>query len=397
MNNGRRYVAVFLGIFGAILLSILALNLMLGQRSLGSPEVTALASEWQEKTHGVTYAPPVTAPRPFKILRLLDRLPGINAMILGSSTGMGILSAMFPAPIVPYNFATVANPTANLIGEADYVVSHFGNQVKWLFVTLDWSIGFVYRSEPPHAVSLTRDAAIGRRSLPDVPLLARLQDALSLPKVKALGAAIKAVVRASNPISAFRQTFFQPASDDYRCSDGTPAKDFDVIHRGRCVGYRYDGSHTFGDEDHLTPGKAAILARAAAAPSSKFTQFLCETEGKPNPEYLARLAASARRFAALGGRMIFLLPPLIPEMEKELLKVSHARTCLERTKSSLADWARQNDLVVIDAGQSERYGCAPGEFLDEHHAFPECHARVFSKFWRDREAGRAGPGLYRPE
>ena len=37
-----------------------------------------------------------------------------------------------------------------------------------------------------------------------------------------------------------------------------------------------------------------------------------------------------------------------------------------------------------------------GEFLDEHHAFPECYQRVFARYWRDSAAGRAGPGFYRP-
>ena len=29
-------------------------------------------------------------------------------------------------------------------------------------------------------------------------------------------------------------------------------------------------------------------------------------------------------------------------------------------------------------------------------AYRECHARIFSRYWRDSAAGRAGPDLYRP-
>ena len=39
---------------------------------------------WQQATRGITYAPPLSANRPFKTARLYDRLPEINAMIFRS-------------------------------------------------------------------------------------------------------------------------------------------------------------------------------------------------------------------------------------------------------------------------------------------------------------------------
>jgi hypothetical protein len=224
-----------------------------------------------------------------------------------------------------------------------------------------------------------------------------LTDALSLPKVENLGEALRSVMRSNDPLDNFRQTFFQIASENYRCPDGQIARDFDVVRRGACAGFRFDGSWTFGGEEHLTASKAAVLARAAAAPSSKFSRFLCETRGQPNPEYLERFGGFARRFSAKGGRTLFLLPPQVPGMESEMMKVPQNKECLQRTKAVLADWAQRFGVTVIDAGQSERFGCVPDDFLDEHHAFPECHTRVLARFWRDDAAGRIRPGLYQPQ
>ena len=79
--TGKRYVLVTLSLFAAVLAPGVTLNLLLGNRALGSPEVTRLASEWQQATRGVTYSPPITSNGPFKILRLHDRLPEINAVV----------------------------------------------------------------------------------------------------------------------------------------------------------------------------------------------------------------------------------------------------------------------------------------------------------------------------
>lgn len=396
MSSSARYLVVLLGLCGTVLGVFLTLNLALGQRGLGSPEATRLASEWQQASKGVTYAPPIVNTRSFKVLRMTDRLPGINGMVLGSSTLMGLEETMFPAPMRVYNFSTTANPTAHLVAEAEYLVLHHAREVKWLLLGLDWSIGMVYHRIAVPPLELTPAAALATAPLPNVPLHSKLADALSYPKVLNLLKALLAIARAPDPLRSFQRTFFDIASDPYRCPEGTFARDFDVVNRGICLGFRYDGSWTFAAERRLTPARAMMLARAAAAPSSKFSRFLCETGGEPNPLYLDRLAALVPRYARQGGRIVFILPPMIPGMEVELQKGPETRKCLERTKAKLSAWSREHRVTVIDAGASERFGCEPGEFLDEHHAFAECHQRIFSRFWRDAAAGRVGPGLYHP-
>ena len=92
--------------------------------------------------------------------------------------------------------------------------------------------------------------------------------------------------------------------------------------------------------------------------------------------------------------MIFLLPPLVPRLENALLNHPRWKPCLEKTKSTLNAWAQREGLTVIDAGASERAGCTSYEFADEHHAYPECNARVLQKFFGELKAGRVVAGLY---
>ena len=70
-----RYVWIFAALAAAVLLPVLALNYTLGARSLDGAAAVLPASRWQHKTHGVTYAPPLSDSRPFKLARLFDRLP----------------------------------------------------------------------------------------------------------------------------------------------------------------------------------------------------------------------------------------------------------------------------------------------------------------------------------
>jgi len=397
MTAPARYLAVLLGLFGLVLAAILGLNLALGERALGSVEINELASAWQQKTRGITYGPPTTNTRPFKILRLADRLRDINGVVVGASSVMGVTDTMFPPPLRVYNMSVAGNSTAAAIAEAEYLEQHHSDRIRWMLIGLDWSVGMIFHPIRVMSVDLSPAAALSRSALPAVPLLKKVEDALSLPRVSNLGRALKSVAMAPDPLGSFRHTFFDIASAEYRCADGALARDYDVANRGICAGFRYDGSWTFAGEKHLTPALAAMLARGATAPSSKFSRFLCESAGLPRDEYLERLRALIPRFEKKGGRLLFLMPPVVPGMEKEMLRRPETRACLERAKAVLGEWARNNLVTIIDAGASERFGCEVSEFLDENHAFPECLTRVFSRYWRDSAAGRVGPGLYRPE
>ena len=396
MRNGKRYLIVFIGLFLGAVAGIVVLNLALGERGLGSAEAVREASRWQQATRGVTYSPPVTQTRAFKAHRLADRAGEINTIVLGASSLMGVTQAMFPPPMRVYNFTLTANPTSAIAGEAEFIERHYANRISTLLIGLDWAIGMIYHTGGVPTLDMTPAATLAGFGAGAVPLHRKLADALSSPKVINLGHALRAVMRAGDPVASFRQTFFELAGAEYHCADGTPARDFDVIGRGNCLGFRYDGSWTFAGERHLIEAHAQMLARAAAAPSSKFSRYLCETGGAPNAEFLRRLGAFARRHTAQGGDVTFMLPPLIPGMEHEMRKVETSNRCLAQTKTVLDAWARAHGVTVIDAAASEHFGCTAAEFLDENHAWPECHARILRRYWDDKQQQRVAPGLYRP-
>ena len=396
-HASRRYLRILFGIAAAVILPVLVLNLLLGERSLGSPEVTEEASRWQQRTRGVTYPPPMNKTRPFKTLRLIDRLPEINAVIFGASSSMSITQEMFPPDIRIYSFTSVANQTAWLLAEAEYVQRHFGDRVRHYFLSLDWSVGMIYLPTVPPELELTREAALSPDRRGEAPLHKRLEDALSVPRLKSLFQALRYVARAPDRVAAFRGVFLQSGGEEYRCPDGTVARDFDVVRRGYCVGYRYDGSWTFGDQKYLTPAHVAVLAQAAAAPSSKYAEWLLKSGGIPNPVYLQRFSALNRAIRKSGGRAVYYMPALIPGMQEIFLASPQLGPKLRETMAILDDWARRDGVVIVDMGPSERYGCLAQEFLDEHHAYPGCFARILERFWAEDAAGRVAPGIWRPE
>lgn len=394
MARGKTYLFVFIGFFLCALSAIVTLNLLLGERALGSADMVRQASAWQQATQGVTFPPPVTQARAFKAHRFADRVNEVNTLVLGASSLMGVTQAMFPAPLRLYNFSLTANPTAAIAGEAEYIERHHAQRIRTLLIGLDWAIGMIYHAGDVPAQDLTPAATLINYGARSVSLPRKLADTLSSPKVISLGNALRAILRTANPAASFKQLFFDTASSDYRCADGTLARDVDVLNRGQCLGFRHDGSWTFSNETHLSAARAQLLARAAAAPSSKFSKYLCATQGEPNAEYLRRLGGFAQRFVAHGGAVVFILPPLIPGMEREMLKDESSRRCLTRTKAVLDAWARQHGVTVIDAAASEYFGCTPAEFLDENHAWPESHARILGRYWQDQP--RVVAGLYRP-
>ncbi len=399
-THSKRYLFVFIAIFSVPLLIILALNLALGERGLGSALAVTEASAWQRATHGVTYAPPVTNSRPFKAHRLADRLndhtQAINTVVLGASSLMGVTAAMFPPPLRAYNFSLTANATSTVTGEAEYLERHHATQVRHLVIGLDWAVGMIYQPGDVAALDLDPSAQLEGYGATTVALARKIADALSLPKVENLGNALRAVLKSAQPLAAFQRLFFDLAGAEYRCAEGVAARDFDVIHRGACLGFRYDGSWTFAGERHLSEARARVLAQSAAAPSSQFSRHLCSAQGAPNPVYLRRLGALAQRMNNDGGHVVFMVPPLIPGMEHAMTKAQPSQTCLERTKSALHTWALEHQVAIIDAAASEAFGCKAEEFLDENHAWPECHARVMRHYWRDHARGGVAPGLYRP-
>jgi hypothetical protein len=376
----KRFFWVLLISFGGILMPIFVLNLILLNDTLGNTRKVLLASQWQQQTHGVTYAPTLSDTHLFKTLRLNDRLPEINTVVFGSSTALGITGQDFPDTLHLYNYAQTGNPLSAVIGEAEYIQQHASN-VKWLIIPLDWSLGFIYQTGSPPDADLSPTTTMNQTQTVTnpVPLTDKMRDALSYPRISSLFEILSQIRRTNDKIAAFRGYFMQDGSNDYRCTDGTPGKDFDTIHRGTCTGFRFDGSATFANSARVD--NASALISTALSSNSQYYKNLLLTEGLPNPIFLQRLADLDKRSKANGGGVILFMPPLLPGMEAEFLRHPQLSSALLNTQQSIGKWSKDNNLVVLDAGQSEKFACLPDEFLDQHHATSTCYNKIFHQFW----------------
>lgn len=395
LTTSKHYVLVMAVCFAATLLPILALNLQLGSLTLGNADKVREASAWQQATHGVTYAPTLSDTTLFKVLRLHDRLPEINGVVLGSSTSMGITAAAFPPFMQMYNFAQTGHGLASSIGEAEWLMAHKDN-VKYLLIPLDWSIGFLYDAGKPSSTDLDAIVSQPTAQTQQISLMERVRDALSYPRIVTLFGTFRVILKSDDRLAAFHENFLQAASNDYRCPDGVPAKDFDIIFRGTCTGFRFDGSATFANSDRVKDARPLILS--ATTSGSQYVTSLIRRQGEPNPDVLRHLSALARQAEAKGGKLLLFLPPLLPGLEAAFFQHPKLSVALSLTKSRLAAWAAQENMVILDAGQSERYGCASSEFLDEHHATSSCYDKMLSEFWKTHVTGYAiiwpAGGLY---
>lgn len=380
--SARGYVWLVLALVAAFLVPAAALNLAISANSLRADR-NRLASEWQQATRGVTYAPPISQNRPFKTLRLADRAGEIDTIVFGSSTTMGIDGKAFPPPLAAYNFAQSGNSLLAVIGEAEYVADQWGGRMRLFVIPLDWALGFVFERGEPLRAELTRETAEREAAAARPSLAAQLTDALSAPRLKILAGIVRDVLKAPDIGAALRQVFFDPAGPEYRCADGTPARDFDVVYRGLCNGFRYDGSATFADQKRLDEARAPAVLAAAVSGGGQYASALRKGRGEPAAVLLERLARLARRVEGRGGAILLLLPPFMPGMEEALAGTGHSGTWLRATKDALESWAARERIPLLDAGRSERYGCVATEFIDPHHALPECYRKAFSRFFME--------------
>ena len=294
---------------------------------------------------------------------------------------MGITEDAFPPPLKSYNFAQSGNSLLAVSGEAEYVIERWGARIRLLVIPLDWALGFVYDGGEPARADLSPESVLRQAVVEHPSVLTQLADALSLPRLKILAGIARDLLRAPDTGAAFHQVFFEPAGPEYRCPDGTPARDFDAVFRGMCNGFRYDGSATFADQKRLDASRAPVVLATAVSGSSQYAAALKRGHGEPGGKLFEKLAQLARNAEARGGEVVFMLPPLAPGLEEALSRTVHSGAWLRATKDALESWSVREGVILLDAGRSERYGCAVTEFIDPHHALPECYRKIFSRFF----------------
>ena len=374
----KKYAWILFGCVLAPMLLIFSINLLL-LRQPRNPDRFVRASEWQEKTRGITMVLLLRSDNgPVKTLRLNDRLPDINAVVFGSSTAMSFQADMFPPGVRIYNFSQPGNPLSATIGEVEYILDHHEN-IRWMFVPLEWAIGFLYSSAEPPAADLSRAHVLQVIEATDRPLpwKAAIKEALSYQIIKNQFATLRRILASSDKLGSFRSTFLLREGDDYICEDGL-ARDFEPDSRGSCFGFRYDGSMNF----HIQPTSQRFIMEETLKVGSFVRNVLPGTKGQPRQAYLDRLAKHAHRLEQRGGRMVFFMPALLPGLEAEVLKQPDVGDYLRRTKSVISQWAEANKVVVFDFGPSEKFGCVASEFADGLHSSPPCYRKVLDATWR---------------
>jgi hypothetical protein len=320
----RRYIALLLGSAAAVLLMILTLNLLMAWRALAPRNIVA-ASEWQQATGGLTSASlDGVNNRPFKVLRLADRLPEINTLILGSSTVMPITAAMFPAPFRAYNFSQNNNGLRSMIGEMEYVLDH-APDIRWMVMSVDWVTGALYQAGEPIPADLSVDSQ--RRALQSmsVDIMRRdvVLDAMTWPRAIGLLRTLRDIAGAAHPVAAFREQFWDAGSPPYPCGPALIARDFDQAWRGACMGFDADGSAAMRALPRLRQPIASPIPETPAI--GHYRAMLRLTQGEPYMPSLARLAELSRTLERRGGRIVFLLPPMLNGLEGRAARRSAIR------------------------------------------------------------------------
>ncbi|MBX3650325.1 MAG: hypothetical protein KF771_02980 [Burkholderiales bacterium] len=366
----------------ALLAPVLLLNLLLLAND-SRHDKNRLASRWQQESGGVTYAPPINNNRAFKTLRLHDRLDDIDALAFGSSTVMSLTADAWPSGIRAYNFAQSGNSLLSVLGEAEYVLTQWPDRIRVMLIPLDWALGFTYQG----GTLPQTDLAVEQVPPPaPLPVVTALREALSLPRIQELGAILRDIARADDPRAAARQFFLEPASAAYRCTDGQLARDYSTVHRGLCNGFRADGSATFADQKRIGAAEApAVIARAASA-SSQYAQALVRAQGGPDAQLLQHLGGIIANARSRGVQVLLFMPPLMPGLDARLEASAHSGVQLRQTKTMLRQWAQQHQVPLFDGGPSERYGCLPTEFIDAHHALPDCYRKFMKQVFANRKA-----------
>ena len=376
----KRYL-LWLGLFCCItMLPAIALNWVLLKNEGDVQAMSFAASDWQQQTHGITFTPTLGNNGFFKTLRLNDRLPEIDTVIFGASTAMTIDSSMLPQAWRLYNFTQSGSPLRASIAQAEYLTDH-APQIKQYIIMLDWAIDYIYEPDAIVATDLSRPDRT-RSQPPAHSPLAMLQEAVSYPRMAKLWQVLNSVAHSPHPQTAFREYFLQIGSDEYICPDGkSKGKDFGVYNRGACNGFRFDGSATFSDYTRVENGNRTIVG--ALASSSMYAHALQHTQGVPDPVLFDRLAALNAIITAQGGKLILLMPPLIPGLEHAFMDHPQYAGYLKRTKQELNLWAAKQHIFMADFSQSEKFGCTSDEFLDAHHATKTCYQKVFAAFWQN--------------
>jgi len=318
------------------------------------------ALHWQSRTKGIVALPGnhMTLFKKLAQKSFMDQ-NDVNTLILGSSTVMGIRQEMFPKDWTVYNFAKTRQILSETIGEAYYFIEQYEN-LQWVIISLDYSIGNTLGRR-----NVKRYRSVETKKQTD--FFDKLSDAITLNRLKIILRNVWSnLIRGNN--------------EEYLCpeNDGS-GKDFGaVLAPGECWGYRYDGSATFKyHKVSKAEWRNQLNEEGLARDISNIEKFA----GKVDRTQLNHLKVINDLLNRRSGGLILVSPPLIPGAQK-MISTSVAGKYLQKYHQKLSHWVSVNNIWHIDAGESEKYGCAFDDFYNSHHALDRCYFKIFDQFFK---------------
>ncbi len=364
-NPYYRYLSLFLVLsLGTIALTI-AFNVNY-TFSIEKKSTTVLsdAIAWQAQSRGVI-ATQVKQSGTLKDAQVAYAMStrDIDTLVLGSSSVMSIREDMFPANRAIFNGAKNSNPLHRTLAEARYYINQ-SKALKWIIIGFDWELGSPFRRT---AITAFKPDLNVQETVEDhdINIWRKIKDAVTYQRVKIILANIKS-------------DLFNPEGS-YECpkENNLGIDIFNPPFPRTCYGFRHDGSATFSNFIGLTESRYHSLLKDL----QKYKRHLVNSQGKINEKYLDGLVKIDRTLKNRGGRLIVFLPPMMPQARSTIEK-SNAGIYLKKAVTDLSIFAEKNSLSIFDASQSEQFDCEYGEFLDPHHAFDSCYAKIFNVLYK---------------
>ena len=310
---------------------------------------------WQEENKGVVGIT-VNIASEYKQRMLEWRISrkNLDTIILGSSTVMGITSDMFKNHSI-FNGATNSNILFYTIAVAKYHSKH-SNNVKNIIIGYDWALGLPYR---PYQ-EIVHNPTVKKKK--DTKLIDKIKDAVSYQRVKII---LENVV----------DKFSSDTLSQYTCpTEDTIGTDqfFKTDKPKSCRGYRFDGSAIFPNR-HITKNEWEDILKNGL---DKYQEQFDTNLGTIDTRYLNDFKEISQNLKEKGGKLIIVIPPLLPEVTTTLEHMANQSYIKKLHK--LLSFAKENNIMILNASKSEEFGCQYNDFLDTHHAFPSCYKKIIN-------------------
>ena len=364
----------------------MTLNIRIHNSGYNNDQLVIDAIEWQRQTRGVTWAGGLgryDGHRNFKQIRFWDEAPSIDTVVLGSSTVMTLGNDSFQNISGIYNLASNSQNLSVTLDQAKYILDN-APSIKVIIVPIDWALGFVFYDlalSPGFDMSALASRSALNKIGNETIDWSLIKDSISLSKVKNLMQTLTRAIVSDDPFGELYSIFISPEGNDYRCPDGSLARDFDLAYRGMCLGFYADGSSSMRNFGRIiAEDRQQFILEQVRNTEVSYVAHLRESRGLPNRSFLEALAKLRGQAVLKAREIIFILPPLMPGVELAILQREDVGPYLRALKDEIKKWQGQNELSIIDAGASEKYGCSYDEFLDAHHAYRSCYRKIFGPF-----------------